>query len=325
MTRRRDFITVFAGATAYIFAARAQEPRRIIGFLNSAYKNSYPGAETAFLQGLRDAGFIEGGNIIIERRWAEGQYGRLPPLAGELLSRNLAVIVAFDGPAAFAAKAATKTTPIVFMTGADPVATGLVESFSRPGGNLTGVSVLLSRAIAKRLEILRELVPSAVTIASLVNPDNPNVQIYARETQAAADALGLRIEPVEARTEGELEAAFTIMVQRQAGALAVTPDPYFIARREQIIALTNRYAVPAIYPIRWLPEVGGLMSYGASPIDLARQMGIYTGKILKGAKAADIPIQQSTKLEFVINLKTAKALGLAVLPELLARADDVIE
>jgi putative tryptophan/tyrosine transport system substrate-binding protein len=228
-------------------------------------------------------------------------------------------------PPTFAAKAATKTTPIVFLTGADPVATGLVESFSRPGGNLTGVSVLLSGAIAKRLEILQEFVPSAVTIASLANPDNPNAQIYSRETQAAADALGLRIEPVEARTEGDLEAAFAIMVQRQAGALAVTPDPYFITRREQIVALAARYAIPAIYPLRWLPEVGGLMSYGAPPTDLARQMGVYAGKILKGAKTTDLPIHQSTKIELVINLKTANALGLTVPTELLARADDVIE
>jgi putative tryptophan/tyrosine transport system substrate-binding protein len=323
--RRRDFITVLAGATAWAFAARAQEPRRVIGFLSGGYKNAYPGAETAFLQGLKDAGLIEGGNIIIEWHWAEGQYGRLPLLAGELLSRNVAVIVAFDAPAAFAAKAATRTTPIVFLTGADPVATGLVESFSRPGGNLTGVSALLGGEIPKRLEILHELVPSAVTIASLVNPGNLNVQVYARETQAAAKALGLRIAAVEARTEGDLEAAFTIMVQRQAGALVVMADPFFIARREQIIASTNRCAMPAIYPVRWLPEVSGLMSYGASPIDLDRQMGIYTGKILKGAKAGDIPIQQSTRLELVINVKSAKMLGLTVPPELLARADEVIE
>jgi putative ABC transport system substrate-binding protein len=322
--RRRDFITVLAGATAWAFAARAQEPRRVIGFLSS-YKNAYPGAETAFLQGLKDAGLIEGDNIIIEWRWAEGQYGRLPLLAGELVSRHVAVIVAFDAPAAFAAKATTKSTPIVCITGADPVATGLVESFSRPGGNLTGVSALIGGVITKRLEILHEFVPSAATIESLVNPDNLNAQVYARETQAAADALGLRIASVEARREGDLEAAFTIMVQRQAGALVVMADPFFIARREQIVALTNRCAMPAIYPVRVFPDVGGLMSYGASPLDLDRQMGIYTGKILRGAKAGDIPIQQSTKLELVINLKSANTLGLTVPPELLARADEVIE
>jgi putative tryptophan/tyrosine transport system substrate-binding protein len=323
--RRRDFVIVLAGATAWMSAARAQETQHVIGFLNSAYKDAYPGGEDAILQGLKDAGLIEGANIVIERRWAEAQYDRLPLLVGELLSRNVTVIVAFDAPAASAAKAATKTTSIVFLTGADPVATGLVESFSRPGGNLTGVTILLSGVVPKRLEILHELVPSAVIVASLGNPDNPNAQVYARETQAAVDALGLRIDAVEARTEADLEAAFTIMAQRRAGALAVTPDPFFVARREQIVALTNRYAIPAIYPLRWYPEVGGLMSYGASNIDLARQLGIYTRKILKGRKPADLPIQQSTKVELVINLKTAKALGLTVPPELLARAEEVIE
>jgi putative ABC transport system substrate-binding protein len=323
--RRRDFVAFLSGATAWVATARAQVPRRIIGSLNSAYKSAYPGDETAFLQGLKEAGLVEGGNIVIEWRYAEGQYGRLPLLAKELLSRHVAVIVTFDAPAAVAAKAATKTTPIVFMTGADPVATGLVESFSRPGGNLTGVSVLLGGVVAKRLEILHELVPSAVTIVSLVNPENPNAQVYARETLAATNALGLRIEALEARTEGDLETAFAIMVQRQAGALVVTPDPFFIARREQIIALVNRYAIPAIYPLRWYLEVGGLISYGASPTDLARQMGIYTGKILNGARAADIPVQQSTKVELAINLKSAKTLGLTVPPSLLARADEVIE
>jgi putative ABC transport system substrate-binding protein len=323
--RRRNFLTFLGGATAWVATARAQEPRHVIGSLNSAYKGAYPGGEAAFLQGLNDVGPIEGGNIVIEWRWAEGQYDRLPLLVGELLNRNVTVIVAFDGPAAFAAKAATKSTPIVFLTGADPVATGLVESFSRPGSNLTGVSVLFSGALPKRLEILHEVLPQATTIASLVNPSNPNAHAYERETQAAADALGLRIETVEARAERDLEAAFAIMVQRRVGALIVTADPFFFARREQMVALANRHSIPAIYPVRWLPEIGGLMSYGASPIDLAQQMGIYTGKILKGRKPADIPIQQSTKVELVINLKTAKALGLTVPPELLARADEVIE
>src|SRR5215469_12722472 len=322
--RRRDFITVFVGTTAWMSAVRAQEPRRI-GFLNSAYKDAYPGGEAAFLQGLKDAGLIEGDNINIEWRWAEGQYGRLPLLAGELVNRNVTVIVAFDAPAAFAAKAATKTTPIVFFTGADPVTTGLVESFSRPGGNLTGVSVLFSGVGPKRLEILHELFSPAITVALLVNPGNPNAHTDAPEIQAAADTLGLHIEVVEANTDGDLEVAFTTMIQRRAGALVMLADPFLFARREQIVALATRYAIPAIYPVRWLPEVGGLMSYGASPVDLARLIGTQTGKILKGAKPADIPIQQSTKLELVINLKTAKALGLTVPPTLLARADEVIE
>jgi putative tryptophan/tyrosine transport system substrate-binding protein len=322
--RRRDFITVLAGATAWVSAARAQEPRRI-GFLNSSYKDAYPGVEAAFLQGFKDAGFIEGGNISIEWRWAEGQYERLPSLARELLGRNVVVIVAFDAPSAFAAKAVTKTTPIVFFTGADPVATGLVESFSRPGNNLTGVSSLFSGVGPKRVEILHELVSPATTIALLVNPRHPNAHADASEIQAATDTLGLRIEVMEASTDRDLEVAFTAMVQRRARALVLTADPFFFARRERIVALATTHAIPAIYPVRWLAEVGGLMSYGASPVDLARLMGAHTGKILKGAKPADIPVQQSTRFELVINLKTAKALGLAIPSSLLARADEVIE
>jgi putative tryptophan/tyrosine transport system substrate-binding protein len=322
--RRRDFITVLAGATAWVSAARAQEPRRI-GFLNSSYKDAYPGVEAAFLQGFKDAGFIEGGNISIEWRWAEGQYERLPSLARELLGRNVVVIVAFDAPSAFAAKAVTKTTPIVFFTGADPVATGLVESFSRPGNNLTGVSSLFSGVGPKRVEILHELVSPATTIALLVNPRHPNAHADASEIQAATDTLGLRIEVMEASTDRDLEVAFTAMVQRRARALVLTADPFFFARRERIVALATTHAIPAIYPVRWLPEVGGLMSYGASPVDLARLMGAHTGKILKGAKPADIPVQQSTRFELVINLETAKALGLTIPSSLLARADEVIE
>jgi putative tryptophan/tyrosine transport system substrate-binding protein len=322
--RRRDFVTFLSGATAWAAAARAQEPRRI-GFLNSAYKDAYPGAEAAFLQGFKDAGFIEGGNISIEWRWAEGQYERLPSLARELLGRKVLVIVAFDAPSAFAAKAATKTTPIVFFTGADPVATGLVESLSRPGNNLTGVSSLFSGVGPKRVEILHELVSPVTTIALLVNPRHPNAHADVSEIQAAAATLGLHIEAMEANTDGDLEPAFTAMVQRRARALVLTADPFFFARRAQIVALAATHAIPAIYPVRWLPEVGGLMSYGASPIDLARLMGAHTGKILKGAKPADIPVQQSTRLELVINLKTAKALGLTIPSSLLARADEVIE
>jgi putative tryptophan/tyrosine transport system substrate-binding protein len=322
--RRRDFITLLVGAAAWMSAARAQEPRRI-GFLSGAYKDAYPGAEAAFLQGRKDAGFIEGSNISIEWRWAEDQYERLPSLARELLDCKVVVIVAFDAPSAFAAKAATKTTPIVFFTGADPVTTGLVESFSRPGGNLTRVSVLFSGVGPKRVEILHELVSPATTIALLVNPRNPNAHADASEIQAAADTLGLHIEVMEASTDGDLEVAFTAMVQRRARALALMADPFFFARRAQIVALATTHAIPAIYPVRWLPEVGGLMSYGASPIDLARLMGAHTGKILKGAKPADIPVQQSTRLELVINLKTAKALGLTIPSSLLARADEVIE
>ena len=249
----------------------------------------------------------------------------MPSLAGELVSRGVAVIVALDAPASFAAKAATKTIPIVFVTGADPVKTGLVDSFNRPGGNLTGLSILISILGPKRLELLRELLPSTSTIALLVNPSNPNVAADAPETEAAANALGRRLEVLTASTEPDLEAAFTTMVKRQAGALIVMPDPLFFARREQLVALAARYAVPTIYPVREFTEVGGLMSYGTAFLDLAQQAGTYTGQILKGAKPADLPVQQSSKLELVINLKTAKALGLTIPPTLLVRADDVIE
>ena len=323
--RRREFITLLGGAAAWVSPARAQEPRRVIGFLGSGSSDTFPGAVAAFVQGLKDTGFIEGNNISIEWRWAEGQYNRLPSLAGELVSRGVAVIVAFDAPASSAAKAATKTIPIVFVTGADPVKTGLVDSFSRPGGNLTGVTVLISILGPKRLELLSELLPSTSTFALLVNPSNPNV-VDAPETEAAANAIGRRLEVLTASTEGDLEAAFTTMVKRQAGALIVMPDPLFFARREQLVALAARYAVPTIYPAREFTENGGLMSYGTNlSLDLAQQAGTYTGKILRGAKPADLPVQQSIRLELVINLKTAKALGLTIPPTLLARADDVIE
>ena len=322
--RRREFITLLGGAAALVLPAGAQEPRRVIGVLGGGSSDSFPFV-AAFVQRLKDTGFIEGSNISIEWRWAEGQYDRLPSLAGELVSRGVAVIVAFDAPAAAAAKAATKTIPIVFSTGADPVKTGLVDSFSRPGGNLTGVFVLVSMLGPKRLELLHELLPSISTIALLVNPSNPNV-VDAPETEAAANAIGRRLEVLKASTERDLEAAFTTIVARQVGALVVMPDPFFFQRRAQLIALAARYGVPTIYPARDFTEIGGLMSYGTNlSLDLPQQAGTYTGKILRGAKPADLPVQQSIKPELVINLKTAKALGLTIPPTLLARADDVIE
>jgi putative ABC transport system substrate-binding protein len=322
--RRREFITLLSGAAAWVSPARAQEPRKVIGYLGGG---SFAGERlrlTAFVQGLKDTGFIEGNDISIEWRWAEGQYNRLPSLAGELVSRGVAVIVATDAPASSAAKAATKTIPIVFMTGADPIKTGLVDSFSRPGGNLTGMFTLVSMLGPKRLELLRELLPSTTTIALLVNPSNPNV-VDAPETEAAANAIGRRLEVLTASTERDLEAAFTTMVKRQAGALVVMPDPFFVARREQLVALAARHAMPAIYPLRWFTDLGGLMSYGGNFIELNQQAGIYVGKLLKGAKPADLPVQQNIKFELVINLKTAKALGLTIPPTLLAGADEVIE
>jgi putative tryptophan/tyrosine transport system substrate-binding protein len=323
--RRREFITLLGGAVAWVSPARAQEPRRVIGFLSGTSSDTFPGVVAAFAQGLKDTGFIEGNNLSIEWRWAEGQYNRLPSLAGELVSHGVAVIVASDAPAASAAKAATKTIPIVFSTGADPVKIGLVDSFSRPGGNLTGGFDLVSMLGPKRLEILRELLPSTSTFALLVNPNNPNI-VDAPETEAAANAIGRRLEVLKASTERDLEAVFTTMVTRQVGALVVMPDPFFFLRRAQLIALAVRYTMPTIYPIRESIEDGGLMSYGNNPSrDLAHQAGTYTGKILRGAKPADLPVQQTIKLELVINLKTAKALGLTIPPTLLARADDVIE
>jgi putative ABC transport system substrate-binding protein len=323
--RRREFIALLGGAAAWVSPARAQEPRRVIGFLGSASPDIFPDRLVAFVQGLKDTGFIEGNNISIEWRWADGQYDRLPSLAGELVSRGVAVIVAWDAPAAFAAKAATKTIPIVFITGADPVKTGLVDSFSRPGGNLTGVFVLVSMLGPKRLELLREALPSISTFALLVNPNNPNV-VDAPETEAAANAIGRRLEVLTASTESDLEAAFTTMVRRQVGALIVMPDPFLYARSKQLVALAVRYGVPTIYPSRDFAEIGGLMSYGTNiSRDLVHEAVTYTGKILKGAKPADLPVQQSIKLELVINLKTAKALGLMIPPTLQARADEVIE
>jgi putative tryptophan/tyrosine transport system substrate-binding protein len=323
--RRRDFVTVLAGATAWISTAGAQESRWVIGILSSIAPNSYPELDAGLIRGLENTGFIEGKNISIIRRWVDGQYDRLPSLASELVRRGVAVIICYDAPAAFAAKATSSITPIVFTIGTDPVKIGLVDRFNRPAGNITGVYNLLTGLTSKHLELLHDLLPAARTIALLVNPNNPN-HVYVPETLAAANALGFHLEVLTASAEGDLEAAFKIMVQQRADALVMIADPFFIiARREQFVALAAGSATPAIYPFRWFADVGGLMSYGASIPDLVQLVGTYVGKILRGAKPADLPIQQSTKVELVINLKTAKTLGLTVPPELLARADEVIE
>jgi putative tryptophan/tyrosine transport system substrate-binding protein len=264
------------------------------------------------------------GNISIEIRSADGHYDRLPSLAAELVGRNVAAIHATDVPSAFAAKAATKTIPIVFATGVDPVKVGLVDSLSRPKDNLTGVSFFSGVLGPKHVELLHELLPAANTIAFLVNPGNVNIKTDEPEIRAAADRLKQHLEVLTASTESDLEAAFATMVQRGVGGLIVKPDPFFIDRRELLVGLAARHAMPAIYPLRTFADLGGLMSYGGTP-DLIKQAGIYVGKILKGAKPADLPIQQSTKVELVINLKTAKVLGLTIPPTLLIRADDVIE
>jgi len=322
--KRRDFITVLVGATTWASSGYAQERRHVIGFL-MGLSDALPGTLPAFYQGLKETGFVEGKNISTEFRRADGDYHRLPSLATELVARNVSVIYAYDVPSAFAAKAATTTIPIVFAVGADPVKLGLVESLSRPNGNLTGVAILLGSLGPKQLELLRELLPNSNKVALLLNPSNPNAQIDTPEIQAAADALGERLEVVTASTESELETSFTTLVRQGLHALVVKPDPLFIALRERLVALTAHHAIPAIYSHRVFVDVGGLISYGANLLDASWQMGTYTGRILKGAKPADLPVHQSIKFDLVVNLRTAKVLGLTVPPELIARADEVIE
>jgi putative tryptophan/tyrosine transport system substrate-binding protein len=319
--RRRDFITVLAGATAWMSVARAGESPRRVGILGSATKPNAPFVAD-FVRGLNDTGFIEGRNVSLEDRWADGHYDRLPSLAAELVGRDVALLACLEAPSAAAAKAITKTVPIVFMTGADPVKMGLVDSFSRPGGNLTGVSVLVSVLGPKRLELLVELVPTARIVFLIVNPGNPNVRADVPETQRAAEALGRHLEVLTASSENELDTAFATI---KADALLVMPDPYFFVRCHQLVALAARRAMPAIYPFRECVDIGGLISYGTPFAYLYHQMGMQAGKILKGARPADLPIQQSTRYELVINSKTAKSLGLTVPSSLLARADEVME
>ena len=307
--RRRDFVTLLSGATAWAATARAQEPRRVIGILSSMSYGAIPGAEPAFIQGLKNTGFIDGKNLRIEWRWAEGQYNRLSSLAGELAGGNVAVIVALDAPSSLAAKATTGTIPIVFVTGADPVKLGLVDSFNRPGGNLTGVSNFVASLGPKQLELLQELLPGRGRVAFLVNPSNLNSRIDRHEIQAAADALGQHLEVLTASTENELDEAFTAMVRERIDALLVKPDPFFIDRRKRLVALASHHAVPAIYSLPVFVQVGGLMSYGADLAHAYQHAGIYVGKILRGAKPADLPIQQTIKFELVINVTTAKTTG----------------
>jgi putative tryptophan/tyrosine transport system substrate-binding protein len=302
--------------------ARAEAPARRVGIFGAGSEETFAPFVNAFVKGLNDAGFIEGRNVTIEYRWAGGHYDLLPSLAAELLDRDVALLACLDAPSAAAAKAATKTIPIAFITGADPVKMGLVDSFSRPGGNLTGVSGLVSVLGPKRLELLLELVPTARIVSLLVNPSNPNIQDDVPETQRAAEALGRHLEVLTASTENELDTVFATI---KADVLLVMPDPYFFVRCHQLVALTARHAMPTIYPFRECVDLGGLISYGTPLVYLFRQMGMQAGKILKGTRPTDLPIQQSTKVELVINLKTAKASGLTVPPSLLARADDVIE
>ena len=325
--RRRHFITLIGAAAAvWPLAARGQQAAMpVIGFLHGASFEGYKPMVTSFRQGLKEAGYVDGYNVAIEFRWAEGHYDQLPAMAADLVRRQVAVIVTGGTPAAFAAKEATSTIPTVISVGIDPVQLGLVGSLNRPGGNVTGTAVLTVELGAKKLEMLHELLPTAAAIVLLVNPTNPNVESETRVVQDAARLLGLHLHVLHASTESQIDAAFGALVELRASALIVGVEPFLNDSRAQIVALAARYAVPAVYGVRDFVTAGGLMSYGTDLVDIYRQSGIYAGKILKGARPADLPVQQLTKVALVINLKTAKTLGLTIPTTLLGRADEVIE
>ena len=323
--KRRAFIAGLGGAAVWPLAARAQQQAvPVSGFLNSASPGGYASNVAAFRQGLKEAGYVQGQNVAVEYRWADGQYDRLPAMAAELVRRQVTVIVA-NSPGNLAAKVATTTIPIVFTTASDPVQIGLVASLARPGGNVTGATEFGVEVTPKQLELAHELVPTATVIAVLVNPTNPNAEPVLRELQAAAHILGVQLHVLHASAEREFDTVFASLGQLGAGALVIGPDPLFIAQSEQLAASALRHAVPAISSIRDFVAAGGLMSYGGSNPDMYRIAGVYAGRILKGEKPADLPVQQATKIELIINLKTAKALGLEIPLSIWLRADEVIE
>jgi putative ABC transport system substrate-binding protein len=324
--RRRDFIAVVGAAAAWPLAGRAQQPAvPVVAFLDAASLETDVRGLVEFRRGLSEIGYVEGQNVMIEYRSAEGQADRLPALAADMVRRRVAVIATMANNAAVAAKATATAIPIVFTVGGDPIKMGLVDSLNRPGGNITGVSFLSSDIVTKMLEALHELTPKAARIAALVNPTNQNAAVNTKEAEAAARTLGLELQVLKASNAREIDDAFALLVERRAAALLIEGDPFFIGRMKQLVVLTARHAIPAIYQSRDFPDAGGLMSYGASRSDALRLAGGYTGRILKGERPIDLPVQLATKLELVINLNTASALRLDVPPSLLARADEVIE
>jgi putative ABC transport system substrate-binding protein len=326
--RRREFITLVSGAVAaWPLAARAQQPMPVVGFLFSgAQQGASAAIKRAFDQGLSDEGYVEGQNVIIKYKWAEGHYDRLPALAADLGSQRVAVLAVGGGTGPIlAVKTANPNVPIVFLTGTDPVVDGLVASFNRPAGNLTGVYVLFNELIAKQMEVLHELVPAAETIAILDNSANPSSDLRWREMQKAGGTLGVKVLSMNVGTERELDSAFALLRDQQAGAIIVAPDTFLSSRRDQILALTARHALPVLAAFREYPVAGGLVSYGPDLVQGYRQLGVFGGRVLRGAKPADLPVEQSTKVEFVVNLRTARALRMNIPLPLIGRADEVIE